>query len=93
MRYTDTIRKRCPRCGGKIIVSELYQYSIDQVVGRSGRLLKKRRKVDGGPSECIVASCENAVNCDTCWGVFDFYIDEDGYFHDKQYAKGEENGL
>lgn len=86
MRLADTIRKCCPNCGGKIVVSELYQYSVDQVVGKSGRLLKKRRKVDGGPTECIVASCENAVNCDTSWGVFDFYIDQDGYFHDRQYV-------
>lgn len=90
----DIIRNRCPRCGGKIIVSELHQYSIDQVVGKNGKLLKKRKKEGGCPSECIVASCENTANCGTSWGVFDFYIDEDGYFHDLEYAKEKyENGL
>lgn len=90
----DIIRKCCPRCGGRIIVSEWHQYSIDQVVGKNGKLLKKKKKVDCGMSECIVASCENSVNCDTSWGELDFYIDADGYFHDREYAKEKyENGI
>ena len=90
----DIIRNRCPRCGGRIIVSEWHQYSIDQVVGKNGKLLKKKKKVDGGMSECIVASCENSANCDTSWDELDFYIDADGYFHDREYAKKEyENGI
>lgn len=90
----DIIRKCCPRCGGRIIVSEWHQYSIDQVVGKNGKLLKKKKKVDCGMSECIVASCENSVNCDTSLGELDFYIDADGYFHDREYAKEKyENGI
>jgi len=90
----DIIRKCCPRCCGRIIVSEWHQYSIDQVVGKNGKLLKKKKKVDCDMSECIVASCENSVNCDTSWGELDFYIDADGYFHDREYAKEEyENGI
>ena len=60
---------------------------FDQVVGKNGKATQKKKKVDCGMSECIVASCENSVNCDTSWGELDFYIDADGYFHDREYAK------
>ena len=41
----------CPLCGGRIIVSDLCQYSVDYVVLKKpfGKLSKKAKKVDNGP--------------------------------------------
>lgn len=44
-------RDCCPLCGGRIIVSDLCQYSVDYVVLKKpfGKLSKKAKKVDNGP--------------------------------------------
>lgn len=81
-------RDCCPLCGGRIIVSELCQYSMNYVVLKkpSGKLSKKFKKVDNGPIECIVAGCENP-NCEAHWEEGEFYIDSWDYFVDEKYVE------
>lgn len=76
-------RSRCPLCGGRIVVSFLYQYSFDYIVGRKGRLRKTGRRRDGGPMEVAVAGCENEA-CDAYWDSDDFFL-ESGVFVDCKY--------
>lgn len=38
-------RKACPACGGQIIVSDHWMFSYNQLLGKRGKLLKKRTKV------------------------------------------------
>lgn len=79
------IRSRCPQCGGAIIVSELYQYSFDYKVLKSGKLSKKYKRFDGGSMECHIASCEKL--CGAEWSSEDFLIDENENFIDLKYTE------
>lgn len=79
-------RSRCPLCGGKIVVSFLYQYSLDHVVGRNGRLRKTFKKAEGGPMEVAVAACSD---CEAYWDADDFDI-FDNVFYDQKYGGGED---
>lgn len=81
------LRSRCPLCGGKIVVSFLYQYSLDHIVGRNGRLRKNFKKVEGGPMEVAIAACSD---CEAFWDAdsFDIY---DGVFYDFKYIEGEDD--
>lgn len=79
------LRSRCPLCGGKIVVSFLYQYSLDHVVGRNGRLRKTFKKVEGGPMEVAIAACSD---CEAFWDTDSFDIC-DGVFYDRKYIEGE----
>ena len=59
MSKTRKQLKNCPVCGGKLTVSCLYQYSLDFVVTKSGKVSKRYKKCDGGSMECSNVSCEN----------------------------------
>lgn len=78
------IRNRCPKCGGRIIVSDLYQYSMDYVVLKkpAGELSKNAKKRDAGPMEVMIAGCENP-DCDAFWESDDFYISDDCFYDEK----------
>lgn len=82
---STVIRSRCPQCGGAIIVSELYQYSLDYKVLKSGKLSKKYKRFDGGSMDCGIAFCEKL--CGAEWSSEDFYIDENGCFVDCKYTE------
>lgn len=79
------IRSRCPLCGGKIVVSFLYQYSLDHIVGRNGRLRKTSRRSEGGSMEVAVASCSD---CEAYWDADNFEIFND-VFYDQKYPEGD----
>lgn len=84
-------RDCCPLCGGRIIVSDLRQYSMNYTVLKkpSGKISKKAKKVDNGPIECIVAGCENP-NCEAYWEEGQFHIDSDDFFIDRKYVEDAE---
>ena len=82
---STVIRSRCPQCGGAIIVSELYQYSFDYKVLKSGKLSKKYKKFDGGSMECCIAFCEKL--CGAEWSSVDFFIDANENFFDCKYTE------
>lgn len=83
-------RSVCPLCGQPtIVVSRLYQYSLERRVGVRGKLLKKVEKSSGHDMEVENARCDNP-NCDASWTLFEFDI-EDGKFLDYKYADLEES--
>ncbi|MDE7245736.1 MAG: hypothetical protein K2O18_17425 [Oscillospiraceae bacterium] len=77
-------RKKCPLCGGEIIVSELCQYTHDYKLTKSGRLSKKYTVSDNGPDDAVVAGCE----CGAYWEIGQFDITREGYFIDYKYSEG-----
>ena len=81
-------RDCCPLCGGRIVVSELCQYSMEYVVLKKpyGKLSKKAKKVDNGPIECMIAGCDNS-DCKAYWEADQFYIDSDDCFIDEKYVE------
>lgn len=78
----------CPKCGGTIEISYLYQYSHNYLLGKRGKILKKYRSQDHGSMEVALACCTNE-DCDARWEVDDFIIDEYGYFVDFKYTESE----
>lgn len=81
-------RNACPHCGGKIIVSVLYQRTYVHPVGRSCKVLKRYTASSDGPMDCALASCEHfPESCDVCWEVGDFGIDQNGKFIDFKYEE------
>lgn len=51
------VRDRCPLCGGKIVVSDLYQTSHDFEVRRGGKVSRRYTVTDCGSMEVSVAGC------------------------------------
>ena len=79
------IRKKCPLCGGNIIVSELFQLSQNHKLTKSGKLSKRYTQTDAMPEDISLASCSS--NCGASWEVDDFTITPEGYFLDLKYVK------
>ena len=79
-------RTKCPMCGGEIIVSDLFQYSHDFKLTKSGRLSLRYTHSNVGTEEVRIANCKCGAN----WGVSDFEIDSDGFFIDYKYRSKEE---
>lgn len=81
------VRNRCPLCGGKIIVSVLYQISHDHVVTKSGKLTKHFSKSGECSIDAAIAACENTktYRCHARWETDDFIIDENDQFVDFLY--------
>ena len=76
------LRKCCPKCGGKIVVSWLYQTSHDYVITKSGRISKRYTRTPEGSMEVALAAC---VDCDAVWEADEFWIDKNDYFIDYKY--------
>lgn len=79
-------RKCCPKCGGKIVVSFLYQTSHDYEITKRGKLSKRFTRDGEHTLDCAIASCSS---CDLRWEDGDFYI-QDGCFYDWSFAEDEE---
>lgn len=80
------IRKCCPICGGRIIVSDLYQVSYDYTIGKRGIISKRFKKSRHASIEASIAACENAPDrCEVYWDCDSFIIDEKGRFLDFKY--------
>lgn len=80
-------RNCCPRCGGEIEVSDLYQYTLNYVVRKNGKLSKRYRKVDNGLIDARLAACIN--DCGVLWEDGEFCVEADGSFVDLKYDKDE----
>ena len=72
------VRDRCPLCGGKIVVSDLYQTSRDFEVRKGGKVSRRYTVTDCGSMEVSVAY----------WDADSFYIGTDGKFYDQKYPEG-----
>ena len=82
--YIGMKRKCCPKCGGTIIVSFLYQTSHNYKVNKRGKLSKTFTKSDEGPMEVAIAACES---CPARWDADDFTIEADNTFMDLKYEE------
>ena len=80
-----TIRGRCPKCGGEIIVSEYYQTSRDYKVRMNGKLSKRYIVTDAGSVNAMTASCGSL--CGAYWEDEEFSIGQDGMFYDNKYTE------
>lgn len=79
-------RTGCPKCGGRIIISEMCQYSRDYFVTKTGKVSKKYTIVDNGGLDVSIATCENVNNqCGVFWEATEFDIDEYDRFVDYKY--------
>ena len=47
----------CPICGGKLLVSEHYTFSVDHTITRKGTLSKRTKKGVPGFMDCVTAFC------------------------------------
>ena len=83
------VRDRCPLCGGKIVVSDLYQTSRDFEVRKGGKVSRRYTVTDCGSMEVSVAGC--ADRCGAYWDADSFYIGADGKFYDQKYHEGGED--
>ena len=82
--YNAMKRKCCPKCGGTIIVSYLYQTSHDYRLTTKGKLSKKFTRQSENSMEVALASCED---CPARWEDGDFFIEADGTFWDRKYEE------
>ncbi len=64
----------CPKCGGKLTISEHYAYSLDFSITKKGVLSKKFKKSDGGPVDCITAYCDE---CNSYWDGSQTIVEHD----------------
>ena len=80
---TGIRRTKCPLCGGRIVVSILYQISHDYRMTKSGRISKNYTVSDGGPEDAEIANC----SCGANWGCGEFEVTPEGYFMDYKYGK------
>ena len=56
--------KKCPTCGGKLIVSGFYSFSRDYKITRRGVLSSRGSKSVESSIDCTTASC---VDCGSEW--------------------------
>lgn len=66
---------KCPKCGGELVLSEFYTYSMDFKITKKGVLSKRGTRSDAGPIDCMNAYCEN---CRTCWDATQVVVEGDG---------------
>lgn len=84
-----TAIKCCPLCGGRIVVSNLYQHSLDYTMRKDGKIGKRHKRGDDGPMDVSLASCENYKICDARWEAEEFFVGPDGTFYDYKYSEDE----
>ena len=46
--------KCCPLCGGRIVVSNLYQYSLDYTMRKDGKIGKRYKRGDDGAVDALL---------------------------------------
>lgn len=77
-------RKCCPKCGGTIEVSFLWQFSHDYTITKRGKLSKRYTIGREGPMEVSIANC---LSCDVRWEADEFALDADDTFWDYKYEE------
>lgn len=55
---------KCPKCGGRMMMSEHFASTHDYLIRKDGRLYKRFRRSAEGPVDCVTAVC---LDCETYW--------------------------
>ena len=79
--------KCCPLCGGRIVVSDLCQYSLDRVMRQDGKIGIRHKRGSSGSMDVSIASCENYKTCNARWESEEFFVAPDGTFFDYKYSE------
>ena len=56
--------KRCPVCGGKVVISYFYSFSVDYTITKRGVLSKKGVRSIESPMDCVTVTC---MDCEAEW--------------------------
>lgn len=74
---SDWVRvSKCPKCGGDLVLSEYYTYSIDYCITKKGTISKRHTRSDGGPIDCMTACCDK---CESFWDATQVFVEKDGH--------------
>lgn len=76
----------CPKCGGRIIVSDIRLYYENYAVGKSGKVSSKRIGVDRGGNHSSSARCEN--DCGVYWDDGEFREYHEMFVDSKYFDNG-----
>lgn len=68
---------KCPKCGGRMMMSEHFALTHDYRVRKDGRLYKRYKKSAEGFVDCVTAYCEN---CKTYWDGDNTACETDGVY-------------
>ena len=66
--------KKCPICGGKLVLSDYYQISHEHAISKNGKILKKYTVTEKMP---INEQTINCTECDFQLSSEEFWIDEE----------------
>lgn len=84
-------RKCCPKCGGRIVISDLCQYGLVYKIRKTdGKKSRRYVRKDYGSIEASLAACES--KCGVSWECDEFAVDWDGVFYDYKYDEDLEDG-
>lgn len=67
---------RCPNCGGAIILSEFYTYTLDFRITKKGTISKRYTKSTVGPIDCMTAYCDG---CQSSWDATQVCVENNGF--------------
>lgn len=67
--------KKCPYCGGELILSEFYTFTLDFRITKKGKLSKRFTRSDAGPIDCMTAYCDR---CNSNWDATQVCVEADG---------------
>ena len=71
------LANKCPRCGGRMKLSEHFALTHDYLIRKDGQPCKRYTKSDEGPIDCVTAFCDA---CKTYWDGDNTIVDSDGVY-------------
>ena len=76
---------KCPICGGKLFLDNMYQYSMVYEISMTGKVKPNGKRIDRGPMEESFIYCENDDFTTDC----DLYVTKPRHSGIHVYQKGD----